>query len=63
MSDSLLDKLKGLLQGAFLSHVPDHPSHGGNTGDSEWDPNQNDADDERDGEEQEETDGDQFDSR
>jgi hypothetical protein len=63
MSDNLLDKLKGILQGAFLSHVPDHPSHGGNTGDTEWEPEQSDEPTEQaDGDEKETDDG-QCDSR
>lgn len=63
MSDSLRDKLKGILQGAFLSHVPDHPSHGGNTGDTEWKPEQSDEPAERADSEADDPDADQCDSR
>lgn len=35
---SLLDKLKQAWRHAMLAHVPDHPAHGGNTGDTEWEP-------------------------
>jgi hypothetical protein len=37
---SLRKKLKRAFQRAMLTHVPDHPAHGGNTGDGEWDPDE-----------------------
>ncbi|MXR51675.1 hypothetical protein GRX03_08670 [Halovenus sp. WSH3] len=36
MTDGYLARLKRALQSAFLTHVPDHPANGGNTGDREW---------------------------
>jgi hypothetical protein len=67
MADSRLDKLKNLLQGAFLSHVPDHPSHGGNTGDTEWSPDGQAGEEEAENDEgdpsADDTDADQFDAK
>ena len=37
-SEGIISRLKRLLQRAFLTHVPDHPAHGGNTGETEWPP-------------------------
>ena len=37
-SDGKIARVKRLLQRAFLTHVPDHPAHGGNTGETEWPP-------------------------
>lgn len=37
-SDSRFARLRRLFQRAFLTHVPDHPAHGGNTGETEWPP-------------------------
>jgi len=37
-SEGLYSRLKDALRGAFYTHVPDHPAHGGNTGDTEWSP-------------------------
>jgi hypothetical protein len=37
-SNGLLGRLKNALRSVFYSGIPDHPSHGGNTGDTEWTP-------------------------
>ena len=37
-SDGLLTRFKRAFQSIFFTHVPDHPAHGGNTGDTEWSP-------------------------
>ena len=37
-SDGKIARVQRLLQRAFLTHVPDHPAHGGNTGETEWPP-------------------------
>ncbi|WP_128223715.1 hypothetical protein [Halobacteriaceae bacterium SHR40] len=37
-SDGLFSRLKDAFRGVFYSGIPDHPAHGGNTGDTEWTP-------------------------
>lgn len=37
-SQGIVERLKRILRGSFLAHIPDHPAHGGNTGDAEWTP-------------------------
>ena len=37
-SDGLLSRLKNAFRGVFYSGIPDHPAHGGTTGDTEWTP-------------------------
>jgi hypothetical protein len=37
-SKGLLSRLKNVFRGVFYSGIPDHPAHGGNTGDTEWTP-------------------------
>lgn len=43
-SDGILGRVRDALRGVFLTHIPDHPANGGNTGETEWPPDGGDPD-------------------